>query len=202
MPDHYFTPDPEAASHPRTIDVVLRGHPLQVRTDAATFSPFRLDKGTRVLLDAVPDPPASGRALDLGCGWGPLALALALAAPALEVWAVDVNHRALSLAEANATAAGCAHVQAATPDAVPEGLRFDVIWSNPPIRIGKRALDALLRTWLMRLAPGGEAWLVVAKNLGADSLLARLPHLVGDGFAARRATTSGGFRVLHVERAA
>lgn len=64
-------------------------------------------------------------------------------------------------------------VQVADPDealTAPALDRIDVLWSNPPIRIGKAALHALLETWLARLAPEGEAVLVVAKNLGADSL--------------------------------
>lgn len=200
MVEHYFSPQPQAAAHEREIEVELRGHTVTVTTASAVFSADRLDKATRILLDEVPDPPAAGAALDLGCGWGSIALSLALDSPGLDVWAVDVNERALDLTARNASRLGLDRVRAVPAEGVPGALEFDVIWSNPPVRIGKQALDALLTTWLVRLRVGGEAWLVVGKNLGADSLVPRLQDALGDGFVAERASTSGGFRILRVER--
>ena len=72
---------------------------------------------------------------------------------------------------------------------------YDEIWSNPPIRIGKAALHDLLRSWLPRLRPGGAARLVVARNLGADSLQR---WLIDQGYACERAASAKGFRVLVV----
>ena len=200
MTEHYFSEQPAGEFVAREFEVRLRGQELAVTTANAVFSGDRLDKATRILLDEVPDPPATGAALDLGCGWGPIALALGLASPDLDVWAIDVNERALELTRANAARHGLHRVRAVTADEVPAGLEFDVIWSNPPIRIGKQALDELLGAWLPRLAPGGEAWLVVGKNLGADSLQRRLTESLGDGFEVGRAATSGGFRILRIER--
>ena len=119
------------------------------------FSPGGLDKGTAVLLDEAPEPPATGTFLDLGCGWGPIALSLALRSPAATVWALDVNERALDLTRRTAAALGLDGVRATTADGIPDDVRFDLIWSNPPIRVGKAVLHELLRTWLPRLAPGG-----------------------------------------------
>lgn len=198
MSEHYFVENPQAAARRREIDVELRGRPLTVATDSGVFSAAHLDHATRILLAEAPEPPAGGAALDLGCGWGPIALALAAESPGLDVWAVDVNERALGLTAENAQRHGFDRVRAVQPDAVPEDLRFDVIWSNPPIRIGKAALDELLLGWLPRLAPEGEAWLVVGKNLGADSLQRRLAESLGDGYSVSRAATSKGFRVLRV----
>ena len=107
-----------------------------------------------MLLDEVPAPPGTGTFLDLGCGWGPIAISLALHSPDATTWAVDVNERALDLMRGNATCLGLP-IRAALPDTVPDEVRFDLIWSNPPIRIGKAALHDLLRTWLPRLAPLG-----------------------------------------------
>ena len=91
--------------------------------------------------------------------------------PGAVVTGVDVNERAVLLANENAAALGRRRpVHRATPDAVPADATYDEIWSNPPIRIGKEALHELLLTWLPRLAPGGRAVMVVGKNLGADSL--------------------------------
>ena len=184
--------------------VTLAGRPVQVRVAAGVFSPGAVDKGTRVLLHDVPHPAPTGDFLDLGCGWGPIALTLGLLSPAARVWAVDVNQRALDLARANAAQLGLSGVRVSEPDGIPVDQRFDLIWSNPPVRVGKTALHELLAQWLPRLQPGGHAYLVMAKNLGADSLQTWLAStlLDPDSYAVQRHSTSGGFRVLHVARAA
>ncbi|SEJ47502.1 16S rRNA m(2)G 1207 methyltransferase [Demequina mangrovi] len=190
--DHYFTAQPASADERRTIRATLAGREVEVETAPGIFSPGHVDLGTQVLLRTVPEP--RGRVLDIGCGWGPIALEAALRG-ASSVTAVDVNERALDLLRRNATRLGVA-VDASLPDAVPADATFDTIWSNPPIRIGKDALHALLATWLPRLAPGGEAYLVVQKNLGADSL-ARWIAAQGWG-AIEKVGSSKGFRVLRV----
>lgn len=184
------------------IEVELAGRRLGVRTDAGVFSPQHVDTGTAVLLDRVPAPPPAGDVLDLGCGWGPLALTLALLSPGARVWAVDVNARALELVRENAAGLGLPNVTAAQPDEVPPDLAFETIWSNPPIRIGKEALHALLLRWLPRLRAGGDAWLVVQRNLGSDSLQRWLQDALGDAFETTREASSKGFRVLRVSRRA
>lgn len=166
-------------------------------TATGVFSGDRLDVGTAVLLDAVPAPPETGELLDLGCGWGPIAATLALRSPDARVWAVDVNARALSLVERNAELLSISNITAATPDLVPEDVRFDAIWSNPPIRIGKAELHALLETWIPRLAPGATAWLVVQKHLGADSLLRWLAERFAD-FDVERADSRKTYRIIAV----
>jgi 16S rRNA G1207 methylase RsmC len=194
---HYFSERPAGAGTRNSVPVVLAGRELEVVTAGGVFSAERLDLGTRVLLREAPPPPASGQLLDLGCGWGPLALTLGLLSPAATVWAVDVNPRALELTRENARRAGVHGLRAAAPDEVPADVAFDAIWSNPPIRIGKAALHDLLLTWLARLAPDGVARLVVARNLGADTLQR---WLIDQGYAAERAASSKGFRVLVVSR--
>lgn len=202
MSDHYFSAEPTSASHPRTLDVRLAGYSVQVSTDAGVFSPTRLDQGTAVLLDALPMPPA-GELLDLGCGWGPISLHAALRAREagidLRVWALDVNERSLGLTEANARALGLSEVNAVTADLIPAELRFQTIWSNPPIRVGKDVLHGLLQTWLPRLVPGGEAWLVVAKKLGADSLRSWIQDSF-PGYRVEKRSQSKGFHVIVVVR--
>jgi 16S rRNA (guanine1207-N2)-methyltransferase len=147
-----------------------------------------------LLLLEGPPPPAEGDLLDLGCGYGPIAVALARRAPAARVWAVDVNRRALELCATNAEAAGV-EVRAATPDEVPTDVPFAGIWSNPPVRIGKGALHDLLVTWLERLAPDGRAALVVHRHLGADSLARWLAE---QGWPATRIGSRMGYRLLEV----
>ncbi|MCU1473959.1 methyltransferase [Amnibacterium sp.] len=199
--EHYFSARPSSDERPRTIRVELAGRALQLTTGGGVFSPERIDTGTAVLLSRVPAPAATGALLDLGCGWGPIAIAMALRSPQADVWAVDVNERALALAAANARIADVS-IKSASPQDIPEDLRFATIWSNPPIRIGKVALHALLEAWLPRLAPGGSAWLVVAKHLGADSLQGWIAdRFAADGLTVRRASTDRGYRVLEVSAA-
>lgn len=192
--DHYFTARPASPDERRTLTVTLAGRDVTVETAPGVFSPGHVDLGTQVLLRAVPDP--RGAVLDVGCGWGPIALEAALRG-ADSVTAVDVNERALDLLRRNAARLGV-EVTAVPPDQVPADATFDLIWSNPPIRIGKDALHALLAAWLPRLADGGEAYLVVQKNLGADSL-ARWIAAQGWG-AVDKVGSSKGFRVLRISR--
>lgn len=194
--DHYFTAAPASADERRRVAVHLAGHDVEVEVAPGIFSPGGLDKGTAVLLDEAPDPPATGTFLDLGCGWGPLALTLAMRSPGATVWALDVNERALDLTRRNATALGLGGVRATPAAGIPDDVRFDLIWSNPPIRVGKAVLHALLRTWLPRLSPGGVAYLVVQRNLGSDSLQRWVEADLG--MPCTRLTSSKGFRVLEV----
>ncbi|WP_432495505.1 class I SAM-dependent methyltransferase [Kineococcus gypseus] len=201
--EHYFTARPASPDERREIGVELAGRPVVVETARGVFSAERLDPGTSVLLPLVPDEPAAGGdVLDLGCGWGPVALTLALRQPRRRVWAVDVNERALDLVRRNAQRLGVP-VRAELPDAVPADVVFERVWSNPPIRVGKEALHELLLRWLPRLAPGGEAHLVVQRNLGADSLHRwldeRLPAVL-PGASTERTASVKGFRVLTVRR--
>ncbi|PZR55421.1 16S rRNA methyltransferase [Xylanimonas oleitrophica] len=216
VPDHYFTGRPASPEERRTISVRLAGRDLDVEVASGVFSPGRVDLGTQVLLREVPAPPSSGHLLDLGCGWGPLTLTLALESPGATVWAVDVNERALDLVRRNAERLGLDNVRAVLPDEVPEDVSLAAIWSNPPIRVGKDVLHAMMRTWLARLAPGQPsaaadaddapdgtgAWLVVQKNLGADSLARWIETELGGplGVRVERAHSAKGFRVLHVTR--
>lgn len=202
MTDHYFSAEPAGPQRPRELRVRLVGRELEVLTAGGVFSADRLDLGTSVLLREVPDPPNSGDLLDLGCGWGPLSLALGLLAPAARVWAVDVNPRARELTAANAARCGVGNIRAVAPEEVPASVRFAAIWSNPPIRIGKGSLHALLLRWLPRLDHAGQAFLVVQRNLGADSLHRWLgEHLpAGDGWQVERAGSAKGYRVLRISR--
>jgi 16S rRNA G1207 methylase RsmC len=200
MTDHYFSDDPRTPATRERVTVTLAGREVEVVTAAGVFSADRVDLGTRVLFRSAPDPPDGGDLLDLGCGWGPVALTLASRAPRARVWAVDVNPRAVELTAENAASLGLAGVRATAPDGVPDDVAFSAIWSNPPIRIGKAALHELLRRWLPRLAPGGAAYLVVQRHLGADSLQRWLAEELADGYEVARHGSAKGFRVLRVTR--
>ncbi len=198
MDEHYFSADPRVTFRRVGVRARVWGSDLELVSGSGVFAHGRLDVGTSVLFRET-EPPAEGHTfLDLGCGYGVITAALATARPDAEVWAVDVNERALLLTRENAEALGCAdRVRAVLPDQVPSDLRLDEIWSNPPIRIGKQPLHDLLLTWLPRLSPGGRAVMVVGKNLGADSLQR---WLVEQGFPTARLASAKGFRVLETRR--
>lgn len=194
MGQQYFAARPDAPSRPGTVDLVLPDLHLRLATDRGVFSADRVDPGTRILLETVPPPP-DGDLLDLGCGYGPIALTAAKRIQGVVAWGLDVNERALELGRRNASTAGLDNVRFVLAHEIPAELRFAAIWSNPPIRIGKAAMHDLLTTWLARLTPDGLAHLVVHRHLGADSL-----HrwLADQGFRTERAASRNGYRVLRV----
>jgi 16S rRNA (guanine1207-N2)-methyltransferase len=182
-------------SRPRSVRLRLGELDLELQADRGVFGSRGVDLGTMVLLREAPDAPSTGEILDLGCGYGPIAVVLALGSPAARVWAVDVNERAVELARENAATVKALNVSACAPDQVPEDVRFDAIYSNPPVRVGKAALHELLTRWLARLKPSGAAYLVVQRNLGSDSLAT---WLGGSGFQVTRLKSKKGYRVLEV----
>jgi len=198
--DHYFSASPSSSSDLRRLRVTLSGRSVELMTAGGVFSPDHIDSGTAVLLANTPPPPPGGHLLDIGCGWGPIALSLAMDAPHATVWAVDVNERALDLVRRNAETLGLDNVNAVLPDDVPEGISFRTIRSNPPIRVGKSVLHGLMQHWIPRLAERSDAWLVVQRNLGSDSLQRWLDATFADGYSVHRAATARGFRVIKVRR--
>ncbi|WP_089205727.1 class I SAM-dependent methyltransferase [Streptosporangium subroseum] len=192
---HYFEEQPETASRPGSVTLVLPDLHLKLETDSGMFSPERVDQGTRILLESVPPPPPEGDLLDLGCGYGPIALTLASRAPRATVWAVDVNRRSVELCARNARTAALDKVRSLHVDEVPPEIRFSAIWSNPAIRIGKAAMHQMLTRWLTRLTPDGVAYLVVQKHLGSDSLQRWLNE---QGWPTGRTTSRSSYRILEV----
>jgi 16S rRNA (guanine1207-N2)-methyltransferase len=190
---HYFDTSPAAPSAPRTVTFALPDVTIDLRTDRGVFSADRVDPGTRLLMLEAPPPPPAGDLLDLGCGYGPIAVVLALRSPHARVWAVDVNDRARALTAANAESVGAANVTACGPDAVPAGVHFTAIYSNPPIRVGKAELHTLLETWVPR---GDVTWLVVSKHLGADSLARWMG--TDHGWSVERVASRVSYRILEI----
>ncbi len=192
MAEHYFSADPSVPFERVPVRASIWGHKLAMDSGSGVFARGRLDIGTAVLLRETA-PPGPGRYLDLGCGYGVIGLAIAVAQPDAVVEAVDVNERAVLLANQNAAALGVAdRFSASTPERAVRA-SYDEIWSNPPIRIGKQALHELLLSWLPHLVDGGRAVLVVGRNLGADSLAAWLSE---QGYPTSRLASAKGFRVL------
>jgi 16S rRNA (guanine1207-N2)-methyltransferase len=198
--EHYFSTSPESPNKPKKVEMVISGKNVTLNSASGTFSPGQLDVGTKILLDYIHLAPKTGNVLDLGCGWGPIVLSLAQNSPEATVFGVDVNQRALQLTEENAKLLGISNIKTFTPEDFPSEVEFDGIWSNPPIRIGKPALHELLLTWIPRLRIGAEAFLVVQKNLGSDSLQKWLNQTLAPDFEVSRLATEKTYRLLVVKR--
>ena len=198
--NHYFASSPEGPLVPREITVTLNGNKYTVLTAGGIFSPEHIDQGTQVLLTHLEKANPSGNFLDIGCGWGPIALALALHSPKAVIYAIDVNQRSLELTKLNAERLGISNIIVCKPEEVPHDIQFDEIWSNPPIRVGKVVLHEILTLWINRLTTGGTARLVVQKNLGSDSLHKWLTQEFSPEFESTRIDSSKTFRVLKVTR--
>jgi hypothetical protein len=199
--NHYFASSPEGPLVPREITVTLNGNKYSVLTAGGVFSPEHIDQGTQVLLTHLEKANPSGNFLDIGCGWGPIALALALHSPKAKIYAIDVNERSLELTKLNVERLGLTNIVVCKPEEVPSDIEFDEIWSNPPIRVGKVVLHEILTLWIKRLTAGGTARLVIQKNLGSDSLHKWLIQEFNPNFESTRIDTSKTFRVLKVTRA-
>jgi 16S rRNA (guanine1207-N2)-methyltransferase len=196
--EHYFTADPTTPFKRVPVRADIWGHWLELTTGSGVFAQGRLDIGTGVLLREEGPPVGAREVLDLGCGYGVIGLAVAVAVPEAQVTAVDVNERALLLARENAAQMGVSdRFRAMLPDEVDPTATYDEIWSNPPIRVGKDALHDLLLQWLPRLRPGGRAVMVVGKNLGSDSLARWLGE---QGYPTEKLASAKGFRVLESRR--
>ena len=201
--EQYFSANPNSLDLRRTLQVDLRCHKVSVQVSNGVFSSSKLDLGTAVLLKHAPQPPENGRFFDIGCGWGAISLALGFESPNAQIYAVDVNERALDLTDINAKNAGLNNIHTyLVEDALKEDALkdIDLIWSNPPIRVGKDVLHNILITWLPRLKVGGAAYLVVQKNLGSDSLIPWLSKNLGEDFSVEKYASSKGYRIIEVLR--
>jgi 16S rRNA G1207 methylase RsmC len=197
---HYFSENPSGPSKPSEFEIEVNGRTLVLQSDQGVFSRHGLDKGTAVLLDIMsrgnyPTVPDGSFLADVGCGTGAIALTLAALYPACTVIAVDVNERARALCASNAKKNGLSNITVLSPEELDETIRYSMLWSNPPIRIGKPALRQLLLEWMQRLTENGTGHLVVSKNLGGDSLAEWLSE---SGFATKKLASSKGFRVFEV----
>ncbi len=200
--DHYFSNQPKVSSDRKIIEVQLVGNTYSLLTDNGVFSTSKIDLGTSVLLSKAPLPPENGLFLDAGCGWGPIALSLALHSPNAKVFAVDINERSVNLTKDNAQRLKITNIDTFCADEALEifrtkNIKFDLIWSNPPIRIGKNLFQNFLITYLSLLSNTGVAYLVIQKNLGADSCI---KWLNSEGYLAQKFASQKGYRIVEVKK--
>ena len=195
--NHYFSDNPQSTSGEKKIDVQLGSSKVSVFTDAGVFSPQSLDKGTAVLLRHLDLAQSQGKVMDLGSGWGPISLALAIENPRVEVVSVEINPRANQLLDKNAELLEINNINQLQLEQI-QGNSIDQIWSNPPIRIGKKQLHALLSEAFSKLKIGGNAYLVVQKHLGSDSLAGWIEAELS--MPVEKIDSHKGFRVLQVTK--
>lgn len=193
MNDQYYTADPSSESRPVPCEFTYRGEDLRFMTDAGVFSKGELDTGTRLLIDALPET-LQGDVLDLGCGWGPVGIAMKKHWPDLHVVMADVNHRALDLSRENAkrnrTETECVESDGM---AALTAYRFDAVVTNPPIRAGKQVIYKMFADSAQSLKENGALYLVIRKQQGGDSCIRYLQTLFG---SVEKISKSGGFWVI------
>ena len=172
MTKMYFAENPDAKHDIHELNVELLGQRLTFLTDAGVFSKKMIDYGSRVLLSVL-DFEAGEQVLDVGCGYGPLGLTLAKA-QGVTATMVDINQRALDLAQKNAerNQISADIFQSNVYEKV-SGI-FDHIISNPPIRAGKQVVHEVISGSYEHLTEGGDLTLVIQKKQGAPSAKSKM----------------------------
>lgn len=196
MGDHYYTQKPRSASEQHTWETMMGEEPFVFTTDRGVFSKTQVDYGSRVLMDtAMQTAFVSGPLLDLGCGYGPIGLYLAYRCPDRLVHLVDINERALNLAQINATQNKIDNVsiyQSDRYDAIVES-DFAGILINPPIRAGKRIVHEMIEGARDHLTVGGKLLIVIQKKQGAPSAKKKMQAVFGN---VERIALSKGYWIL------
>ena len=184
MSNHYYTKNPETESKEASWTFPLRGREFRFISNSGVFSKKTVDFGSRLLIETFRlNEEVAGDIFDVGCGYGPMGLALAHAYPARLVEMVDVNERALSLARRNAEANNIRNVkvyESNTYDQVPQERQFAAIVSNPPIRAGKQVVHCILSEAHTHLLLGGTLTVVIQKKQGAPSAQQKMLDVFGN----------------------
>ena len=182
MSDHYYSNKPQTESKPQHWKFTLLGFDFKFETDAGVFSKSEVDFGSRVLIEAFEMPEVEGDVLDVGCGYGPIGLSIAKANPERFVHMMDVNTRALALAEKNATVNGVQNVRIFESDGLSSvgDVKAAAILTNPPIRAGKETVFRFYDGAFEKLVVGGELWVVIQKKQGAPSSVSHLEEMFSE----------------------
>ena len=198
---HYFDLDPSLASKERTIEFMIDGRIITLQSDNGVFSKDKIDEGTFAFLKVLVPLRLSGKILDLGCGYGPIGLTIALTSPQARVDLADVNTRALALCEKNAKLLGLSQRVTVLQSDVYKNIEgtYDSIVVNPPIRAGKVVTYAMYEGAFTHLIDGGSLFLVIRKNQGAPSASKYIESIFGNITLLDR---SKGYYIYQAEKRA
>lgn len=199
MSQHYYSKNPQTTSNPQEWTYTLRGEKFHFQTDAGVFSKGEVDFGSRLLIETYKDSDLDGPVLDVGCGYGPIGMAIAKEFPHKEVHMVDVNARAIELAKKNTEKNGVSNVSIYESDSLSavEADGFSAILTNPPIRAGKATIFRFYEEAFEKLRDGGSLWVVIQKKQGAPSTEAKLQELFGD---CRVAAKNKGYFIFEARK--
>lgn len=177
---HYYTDNSSMESHKTKIIFHYFNHEITYISDIGVFSKERIDYGSRALLENIQLANAHSL-LDVGCGYGTLGIALKYIYPSLAVEMVDVNMRAIELANESIAYNHLDHIIAYESNAY-ENVQhhFDAIVSNPPIRAGKKVVFQILEGAYHYLEDNGELWIVIQKKQGAPSAQKKMKEIFGN----------------------
>jgi 16S rRNA G1207 methylase RsmC len=149
------------------IDVELAGEQLVLHSTWGIFSPREIDEGTRLLVERL-EISSDDDCLDLGCGYGPIGLFMARKAPKGQTLMVDKDFMAVEYANANARRNRLDNAKAMLSngfDQIDPELRFDIVASNIPAKVGKEMLSLILHDACQRLKPEGRLYVVTINGL-------------------------------------
>lgn len=194
--EHYYSEKPSAEHHIGQIDYSLGDLNLIFMTDAGVFSKDKVDYGTHILIRSL--PILKGRILDLGCGYGPIGISLSKLNPDLEITMVDINQRAVDLANKNIDLNNVKNVDAFQSNGFEKVKEtFNAIVSNPPIRAGKKVIYPLFERSIEYLEKGASLYLVIQKKQGAKSAMDKLIEIYGNCEVINK---KGGYWVLRAAK--
>ena len=193
MADHYYTAQPESKHKPGLVNYTYRDETLRFETDSGVFSRTEIDKGTDILLRALPET-VSGDVLDMGCGYGVIGVTVGKHWKDTRITMADVNERACGLSQQNAQKNGVV-AKVLVSDGYEKilGSHYDLILQNPPIRAGKVVIYQMFADAATCLKEGGQLWLVIRKQQGAPSALKFLKELYGRAEVIER---DGGYWII------
>lgn len=182
----YFDYNPNLKSNIKEVKYDLLGNKLTFNTNNGVFSKDRVDFGTNVLLNSLPDLSDAKYILDMGCGYGIIGLSLAKGYPNITVDLVDVNLSCIELSGENAKRNHINNVkfyESNIYDYYEKNhleYRYDVIISNPPIRAGKKVVHDIALEAFDLLSDNGRVFFVIQKKQGAESLFKAMKEKYGN----------------------
>lgn len=150
-----------------TFSEQLGGHTLNYHSTWGIFSPREIDDGTRLFMKYI-KVNADDNCFDLGCGYGPIGLTLAKLAPQGQTLMVDKDFMAVEYSNKNAQRNKIANAHAMLSNGfqhIDPALRFDLIASNVPAKVGKEMMSLMLHDARDRLKPEGRLYLVTINGL-------------------------------------